>query len=189
MCLSDIIVNATRDGSLAKLVRQLTATQSPSVQIRQEPPVASSKAKRLQLNWIECQTTNLEVASSILARRAKIRDVAQLGIASVLGTEGRRFKSCHPDHYLYGPVAQLGEHLICIQRVESSSLFGSTIHYGCVAQLARAIGSYPVGRGFKSLCSYQLLINAFMRFFIYIKGIKFDNNSRRTYTMFYCIRR
>ena len=26
-----------------------------------------------------------------------VRDVAQLGSASVLGTEGRRFKSCHPD--------------------------------------------------------------------------------------------
>ncbi len=30
-----------------------------------------------------------------------VRDVAQLGSASVLGTEGRRFKSCHPDKLLY----------------------------------------------------------------------------------------
>ena len=29
-----------------------------------------------------------------------VRDVAQLGSASVLGTEGRRFKSCHPDKLL-----------------------------------------------------------------------------------------
>ena len=27
-----------------------------------------------------------------------LRDVAQLGSASALGAEGRRFKSCHPDH-------------------------------------------------------------------------------------------
>src|SRR5699024_9186371 len=26
------------------------------------------------------------------------RDVAQVGSASALGAEGRRFKSCHPDH-------------------------------------------------------------------------------------------
>lgn len=32
------------------------------------------------------------------------RDVAQLGSAAVLGTEGHRFKSCHPDFAL---VAQL----------------------------------------------------------------------------------
>lgn len=29
---------------------------------------------------------------------ARPRDVAQLGSASALGAEGRRFKSCHPDH-------------------------------------------------------------------------------------------
>ena len=32
-----------------------------------------------------------------LHRVSNVRDVAQLGSASVLGTEGRRFKSCHPD--------------------------------------------------------------------------------------------
>ena len=30
-------------------------------------------------------------------QKPRIRGVAQLGSASVLGTEGRRFKSCHPD--------------------------------------------------------------------------------------------
>ena len=29
---------------------------------------------------------------------------------------------------IYGSIAQLGEHLICIQGVESSSLFRSTIY-------------------------------------------------------------
>ena len=32
-----------------------------------------------------------------VVRLSSSRDVAQLGSASVLGTEGRRFKSCHPD--------------------------------------------------------------------------------------------
>lgn len=30
------------------------------------------------------------------------RGVAQFGSASGLGPEGRRFKSCHPDHYPHG---------------------------------------------------------------------------------------
>ena len=31
----------------------------------------------------------------------EIRGVAQSGSASGLGPEGRRFKSCRPDHYFY----------------------------------------------------------------------------------------
>ena len=34
------------------------------------------------------------------------RDVAQLGSASALGAEGRRFKSCHPDKYVHGTHLQ-----------------------------------------------------------------------------------
>jgi hypothetical protein len=30
---------------------------------------------------------------------SKCRGVAQLGSASALGAEGRRFKSCHPDQH------------------------------------------------------------------------------------------
>lgn len=52
--------------------------------------------------------------------RRAIRDVAQLGSALDLGSRGHRFKSCHPDVY------------------------------GEVAQLARAVGSYPEDRGFES---------------------------------------
>ena len=54
-----------------------------------------------------------------LRARHMFREVAQLGSASGLGPEGRRFESCLPDHI--------------------------TIHnnYGGVAQLARAYGSYP----------------------------------------------
>ena len=53
----------------------------------------------------------------------------------------------------HGSVTQLGEYLICIQEVESSSLFRST--NGCVTQLARVVGSYPACRGFESPRSYQ----------------------------------
>src|SRR5699024_9648813 len=33
----------------------------------------------------------------------RTRDVAQVGSASALGAEGRRFKSCHPDHSFGSP--------------------------------------------------------------------------------------
>ena len=88
------------------------------------------------------------------------REVAQLGSAPGLGPGGRRFKSCLPDH-LFGALAQLGERLLCTQEVRSSILLGSTnlinhIHGG-IAQLARAFGSYPECRGFKSLSRYHLI--------------------------------
>ena len=66
-----------------------------------------------------------------------------------------------------GALAQLGEHLPCKQGVSGSIPLGSTkilnysiavVNYGGVAQLARAIGSYPVGRGFESLPRYQFNI-------------------------------
>ena len=48
-------------------------------------------------------TTDQKVAGSIPTGRAiliknEYRDVAQLGSALDLGSRGRRFKSCHPDH-------------------------------------------------------------------------------------------
>ena len=64
----------------------------------------------------------------------KLRDVAQLGSASGLGPEGRRFESCHLDHF-DGGLAQLGEHLPCTQGVVGSSPITSTINFGGVAQL------------------------------------------------------
>ena len=48
------------------------------------------------------------------------RGVAQFGSASGLGPEGRRFKSCHPDHE-NGSLAQLGERLPYKQDVTGSS--------------------------------------------------------------------
>ena len=76
---------------------------------------------------------------SCLARHLN-REIAQLGSASDLGSEGRRFESCFPDHVItsglyillyifYGAVAHLGEHLICTQEVASSILVSSTIKY------------------------------------------------------------
>ena len=60
----------------------------------------------------------------------------------------------------YGILAQLGEHLPYKQRVTGSSPVGpipkQIIEYGGIAQLARAHGSYPWCRGFKSLSRYYL---------------------------------
>ena len=78
--------------------------------------------------------------------------MAQFGSASGLGPEGRRFKSCHPDH-LQGSIAQLGEHLPYKQRVTGSSPVTPTIKtkYAGVAQLAEQLicnqqvaGSSPI---------------------------------------------
>ena len=56
----------------------------------------------------------------------------------------------------YGILAQLGEHLPYKQRVTGSSPVGPIyIENGGIAQLARAHGSYPWCRGFKSLFRYE----------------------------------
>ena len=54
----------------------------------------------------------------------------------------------------YGIIAQLGEHLPYKQRVTGSSPVGPIHISGGVAQLARAHGSYPWCRGFKSPLRY-----------------------------------
>ena len=55
----------------------------------------------------------------------------------------------------YGILAQLGEHLPYKQRVIGSSPIGPIpIKYGGIAQLARAHGSYPWCREFKSPFRY-----------------------------------
>ena len=57
----------------------------------------------------------------------------------------------------YGIIAQLGEHLPYKQRVIGSSPIGPTSlksEYGGIAQLARAHGSYPWCRWFKSSSRY-----------------------------------
>ncbi len=64
----------------------------------------------------------------------------------------------------HGILAQLGEHLPYKQRVTGSSPVGPIFvdkptsyllsYFGGIAQLARAHGSYPWCRGFKSLFRY-----------------------------------
>ena len=58
----------------------------------------------------------------------------------------------------YGVLAQLGEHLPYKQRVIGSSPIGPIyqLKYGGIAQLARAHGSYPWCRWFKSSFRYLL---------------------------------
>ena len=56
------------------------------------------------------------------------RGIAQSGSASALGAEGRRFKSCCPDHFFHGAIAQLGEHLTGSQKVGGSIPPGSTFN-------------------------------------------------------------
>ena len=79
------------------------------------------------------------------------------------------------DSSKHGILAQLGEHLPYKQRVTGSSPVGPTsreigvIKYGEIAQLARAHGSYPWCRGFKSLSRY--FKSAFkMHFFCFIRN-------------------
>ena len=56
---------------------------------------------------------------------------------------------------MFGRIAQLGEHLPYKQRVIGSSPIGPIYIYGEIAQLARARGSYPRCRGFKSPSRYN----------------------------------
>ena len=114
-------------------------------------------------------------------------DLSSAGRASALQAEGHRFEPCRShilikyggiaqlarahgsypwcrwfkssSRYLYGILAQLGEHLPYKQRVIGSSPIGPiyTSIYGGIAQLARARGSYPRCRWFKSSSRYFLL--------------------------------
>ena len=78
--------------------------------------------------WL--RTKRLGVQVLLGAPKLKNRDVAQLGRVLDLGSRCHRFESCHPDHFY-------------------------SLAHGEVAQLARAIGSYPVGRGFESHPRYH----------------------------------
>ena len=63
-----------------------------------------------------------------------LRDVAQFGSAPGSGLGGRRFKSCRPDQYRFGPATN------------------NFIHRG-IAQFGSAPGLGPGGRRFESCCS------------------------------------
>ena len=87
-----------------------------------------------------------------------IYDNSYYTIKAVGKTETKSDKTKH------GILAQLGEHLPYKQRVTGSSpvgpminklLVSQTISYGGIAQLARAHGSYPWCREFKSPFRYS----------------------------------
>ena len=46
-------------------------------------------------------SARLELVTKLAILTRANRGVAQLGSASALGAEGRRFKSCHPDHFRF----------------------------------------------------------------------------------------
>lgn len=113
---------------------------------------------RPQINWIDRLTTDQKVGGSSPSGRTiqkincyylyniitSIREVAQFGRAFGLGPKGRRFKSCLPDHYNNGPLAQLGEHLPCTQGVDGSIPLGSTIMAGQLSWLERSVHTRKV---------------------------------------------
>ena len=69
----------------------------------------------------------------------------------------------------YGVLAQLGEHLPYKQRVTGSSPVGpiDLSEYGGIAQLARAHGSYPWCREFKSPFRYLPEVLEYQNFFCF----------------------
>ena len=78
------------------------------------------------------------------------------------GTRGLQVQILSFRPFVCGVIAQLGEHLPCTQGVRGSIPLGSTIlFYGGIAQLARASGSYPAGRRFKSYFRYHLCLFIF----------------------------
>ena len=80
-------------------------------------------------SWLARRPVTAEVEGSSPFWVVLIWDLSSAGRASALQAEGHRFEPCRP-------------HLI------------ERIKYGEVAQLARAFGSYPECRGFKSLPRY-----------------------------------
>ena len=76
--------------------------------------------------------------------------------AEVVGSNPIRVAVFITEYFLTnGILAQLGEHLPYKQRVIGSSPIGP-IYFGEIAQLARAHGSYPWCRGFKSPSRYYV---------------------------------
>ena len=87
-----------------------------------------------------------------------IAPIAQLDRAFDYGSKGCGFKSYWARHLEIGMQLSLVEYLIWDQGVAGSNPVIPTIFYlkhGEVAQLARAFGSYPEGRGFESHPRYH----------------------------------
>ena len=89
--------------------------------------------------------------------------VAQLDRVLDYGSRSYGFKSYRARHYV-GKQHSLVVHLVWDQGVAGSNPVFPTIFvilFGGVAQLARALGSYPKGRGFKSLRRYHFMLWTF----------------------------
>ena len=125
---------------------------------------------RLQLNWIECQTTNLKVASSILAGRTIYREIAQLGSAPGLGPGGRRFESCFPDHeyfitQLCGYRYKLKDSLKILNYHMGLQLIWESTCFASRGQRVRSSSAPP----FKYIDVYRFYRLATARLFFYFK--------------------
>ena len=109
---------------VAQLVEQLICNQP----VVGSTPIDGSNCGSNSV--VECNLAKVDVGGSNPLSRSN-RGIAQPGSASALGAEGRRFKSCCPDHF-YGAIAQLGERLAGSQKVVGSIPAGSTFNIGSV---------------------------------------------------------
>ncbi len=83
----------------------------------------------IQFSWLERQFVALNVVGSnptihpilFFVQGCKTRGYSQVGKAPDFDSGMRRFESCYPCH-LYGPLAQLAEHLTFNQVVRGSNL-------------------------------------------------------------------
>ena len=82
-------------------------------------------------------------------KKIKIRDVAQFGSAPVLGTGGRRFKSCHPDtNQFYSEKLCKCSETVGVKQLSTPVTAGATVKWLCTAGVSDAsknstIGSIP----------------------------------------------
>ncbi len=91
--------------------------ENPKSLLGSVPDTYESRMARVSMNDPICTIKNTRAAYlSVITQGTQ--SVAQFGSALRLGRKGRRFESCHSD---FGPVTQLGEYFVCIEKVAGSS--------------------------------------------------------------------
>ena len=91
--------------------------RNPKSLLGSVPDTCESRMARVSMNDPICTIKNTRAAYlSVITQGTQ--SVAQFGSALRLGRKGRRFESCHSD---FGPVTQLGEYFVCIEKVAGSS--------------------------------------------------------------------
>ena len=96
--------------------------ENPRSLLGSVPDTYESRMARVSMNDPICTIKNTRAAYlSVITQGTQ--SVAQFGSALRLGRKGRRFESCHSD---FGPVTQLGEYFVCIEKVAGSSPVRST---------------------------------------------------------------